>query len=268
MAWDEWPWVISVDEGSDAWDNSRATDQTLWTLCEAFDVSVVGIDLGIPTPKRSIIDVPYRNGSLILTSDNEVTYASRRISMRFETHGTLFYGYAAIRAFSEAFHGKTGYIYKKPGTPDFGYTPFFHGTMEVSKFDLNGSTFSFSINMEAFPYCFGFAMTEETVEVYDTTFNLPDISVLSKDYHMLVSVAFDPDYPTDGVILRGNYATYTATIPWGAGSSSPFNANMFMPKPLLINSNYVFKSSIGPLTNRGAGVLNCKVTIRRQLCQL
>ena len=266
-AWDEWPWVISLDTYGETWSYARSIDKTLWNLCTAFDVSVVGIDIGIPTPKRSIIEIPYRSGSVSLTDDDDVMYENRNVSLRLETKGDLFHGYAAIRAFSEAFHGKTGYIYKRQGVHDFGYDPFFHGTMEVSRFDLNGSTFSFSINMDAFPYNIVSFPTPQTTEVYNSVIDFPDIEVPSWEYHLFVALEFDPNYATDGMWLFGNdhLGADAVEIPWGAGSSSLFNANMFISVP---NGLKHFFTSAGPIHYVQQGTVNGKITVRYMLCQL
>ena len=267
MAWSDFEWVIAV--GNSEWNNTKENDQTLWTLCSTYNVSVLGIDLGIPPPKRSILDVPYRSGSISLTDDKDVRYESRRVSLRFESTGTLYNGYAAIAAFSAAFHGKTGFIYRKRSLPSYGYDPLFYGTMEVSKFDLNGSTFGFSINMEAFPYNIKSFTNPVTVSIYDTMAYPSTVYVSSTDDHLFIAVAFDPDYTTDGVLLRvNNDVSSTVTVPWGAGSSSLFNANMYAPTPVQDGANYKYIISVGPATALAPGVLNCKVTVRSMVCHL
>lgn len=273
-AWDDWQWVVSVDVRTfEEWNPGRAIDKTLWNLCNAYNVSVVGIDIGIPTPKRSIIEVPYRSGSISLTKDEDVMYEPRRVSLRFETTGTLYNGYAAFQAFSNTFHGRTGYIYKRQGTPDFGYNPFFRGTMELSKIDLNGSTFRFSIDMDAFPFNILSFPTSQTVEVYNDEIDFPDIIVPSEDYRLFVSVDFDTNYQTAGVNLFGNWhlgPNDQVIIPWGAGSSSLFNANMYIPYPtyFFADQAYKFWTNVTPIQLVQPGQINGKITVRYMLCQL
>ena len=261
VPFNEFQWVVMADDSNDG--------TKLWSICNTFDVSVVGCDVDVPTPKRSIVDVPYRDGALSLTSDDDVTYSTRRVSLRLETKGTLYNARRAQYSVWNAFHGKTGYIIKKFIPAVDGYTPHFHGTMEVSAFEYNGSTATFSINMDAFPYnVVAINSTPEEISIYDTAVT-KTLTDLAQQYCILfVAVEFDSSVPLQcsGIDLTANNDPdlYTSIFT-GTQSNSVYNANLIVKKAATGTNNFVLKfEPISPTPS----VLNAKIKLRYMVGQL
>lgn len=255
VSWNDFEWVLTKDS------LPSTGDQTLWTICNTYDVAVLGIDYEIPKLQRSIVDIPYRNGSVDVSRISDA-YDNRKVSLRLESKGTILQGLQAFRACVNEFHGKLCYVLRiiSANHPSIGYDPFFYGRVSVTRFDQNGGTFSFSIDMDAFPYNHLQLPQKELIEVYDATIT-KTISASSKYEKLFVACEFDGGVTNTGLTLVGNYGRYITNIYPTQGSGSVYNPNMFIMEPYVSGGVYRFVLAITAI-NPAVGELNDKFMLR------
>lgn len=127
------------------------TDLGLW---------LTDVDISIPEPRRTVIDVPGRDGVLDLTSalTPRVRYKNRKITLDFAMADYQRRWISLFSAIVTALHGKQVNVVIEPDT-DYYWDAFV--TVDMAKCDRNKGTVR--VVLDAYPYKYKAAETTVTV---------------------------------------------------------------------------------------------------------